>query len=268
MTEALKTGSRAAAPRPAPPPRGLGATDRRDAWWAGPLATGFVLAFFVVYATYRALVNRYFEVGPYISPFYSPNIEDWFGTTFAFSPAVFILWIPGLFRVTCYYYRKAYYRAFFLDPPACAVGEPRRSYQGETRLLRIQNLHRYVLYLAIPINIWLWVDAARAFYYDGRLGIGVGSLVLVLNSALLTSYTLSCHSFRHVIGGCFDCFYTSGARRIQHRFWKGASILNKNHMVYAWVSLFGVMAADFYVCLVASGAITDLNTWGTLAVRR
>ncbi len=30
-----------------------------------------------------------------------------------------VLWIPLGFRATCYYYRKAYYRAFFFDPPAC-----------------------------------------------------------------------------------------------------------------------------------------------------
>src|SRR5207249_11996266 len=128
-----------------------------------------------------------------------------------------------------------------------SVGEPRHKYQGETRLLLWQNLHRYVLYLAIPINVWLWIDAARAFYYQGRLGIGVGSLVLVVNSALLSCYTLSCHSFRHVIGGCLDCFYTARGRRIQHRLWRGASIMNQNPMVWAWVSLFGVMLADCYV---------------------
>ena len=31
-----------------------------------------------------------------------------------------------LFRLTCYYYRKAYYRSFWLSPPACAVAEPHR----------------------------------------------------------------------------------------------------------------------------------------------
>ena len=40
------------------------------------------------------------------------------------APAILVLWIQVLFRATCYYFRGAYYKAFFLDPPACAVGEP------------------------------------------------------------------------------------------------------------------------------------------------
>ncbi|MGH7378507.1 MAG: succinate dehydrogenase, partial [Candidatus Methylomirabilales bacterium] len=206
--------------------RGLGLTDRRDAWWVGPALTAGVLGFFVVYATFRALVNRDFHVGPYLSPFYSPNLEEWFGhdTRFAFSPAILILWIPGLFRVTCYYYRKAYYRAFFLDPPACAVGEARHAYHGETRFLLWQNAHRYALYLAVFINVWLWVDVVRAFFHGGRFGVGVGTAVLLANSALLTLYTLSCHSLRHLVGGCRDCFAATAAGNLQHRLWRASTL--------------------------------------------
>ena len=66
------------------------------------------------------------------------------------SPALFILPFPLLFRATCYYYRKAYYRAFFWDPPACAVSEvaPRKNYTGEREFpFILQNLHRYAFYL-------------------------------------------------------------------------------------------------------------------------
>ena len=59
-----------------------------------------------------------------ISPFYSPLILFLPPVLAWVSPAFLILWAPAGFRVTCYYYRKAYYRAFFLDPVACAVGEP------------------------------------------------------------------------------------------------------------------------------------------------
>ena len=54
-----------------------------------------------------------------------------------------ILWAPGGFRLTCYYYRGAYYKAFWADPPSCAVGEPRKSYWGERSFpLILQNVHR------------------------------------------------------------------------------------------------------------------------------
>ena len=45
-------------------------------------------------------------------------------------------------------------------------------------------------------------------------GIGVGTLVLAVNSALLSGYTLGCHSLRHLVGGGLDRFSRpSGADR-------------------------------------------------------
>ncbi|MEX2560099.1 MAG: hypothetical protein WD403_09295, partial [Pirellulales bacterium] len=123
----------------------LGRTQRRDAWWVGPLATGLGLGLFVVYATFRAFYNADYKVerpdsAYLLSPFYSPLLVlPWLPAWI--SPALLILWAPGGFRLTCYYYRKAYYRAYFLDPPACAVGEARgHGYRGETRMLVFQNL--------------------------------------------------------------------------------------------------------------------------------
>ncbi len=122
-----------------------------------------------------------------------------------------ILWMPGGFRLTCYYYRKAYYRAFFLDPPACAVGEPRNQYAGETRLLLFQNIHRYFLYVALVFIVILGYDAIHSFIWptaDGghTFGVSVGSLVLTTAAILLALYTFSCHSLRHLVGGNVDCF--------------------------------------------------------------
>src|SRR5688572_23153732 len=97
---------------------GLGRTERRDMWWVGPLLTGLGLGAFVVYATFRAFYNDHYQVvrpdsAYLLSPFYSPLIVfPWLPAWI--SPALLILWAPGGFRVTCYYYRKAYYRAFFL----------------------------------------------------------------------------------------------------------------------------------------------------------
>jgi hypothetical protein len=43
----------------------------------------------------------------------------WWPAALPFSAALLILWAPGGFRFTCYYYRGAYYKAFWQDPTAC-----------------------------------------------------------------------------------------------------------------------------------------------------
>jgi hypothetical protein len=254
----------------------FGATARKDAWWAGPVATGFGLGAFIVYATFRALSYKHYHLGMgtgvledhayLLSPFYSPLLvlPQWLSWI---SPAFLILWAPGGFRVTCYYYRKAYYRAFFLDPPGCAVGEPSRfcgiprgrNYKGETRLLLFQNLHRYFLYLALAFLGLLTLDVIHSCRWPDGFGVSVGSLVLAVNTALLTLYTVSCHSFRHLVGGRLDRFSRAPLGNLRHRLWSWASVLNEQHMFWAWASLISVMFADFYVWMVASGRITDIR---------
>src|SRR5579871_4140827 len=109
---------------PASQETGFGETQRTDNWWLGPFATGIGLACFVVYSTIRAVMNKEYEFGPLLSPFYSPDVAHWgVGLPSWLSPAFLILWAPGGFRMTCYYYRKAYYRAFVAHPYACAVSE-------------------------------------------------------------------------------------------------------------------------------------------------
>ena len=255
----------------------LGATHRRDAWWVGPLVTGLVLAGFGIYGTGRAIYNAEYDFGHgaksaavaaeahayLLSPFYSPLIIlPWLPSWI--SPAFLILWAPGGFRVSCYYYRKAYYRAFFLDPPGCAVGEGRKKYSGETRLFLFQNLHRYFLYVAILFLVMLSIDVVHAAIWPKSgggwtIGCSVGTLVLLMNVVLLSLYTFSCHSFRHLVGGNVDCFscVKFGAQRYQA--WKGVSFINQRHMQFAWISLFGVGLADLYVWMVASGRITDIR---------
>ena len=159
--------------------RGFGQTMRRDAWWVQPLVVFIVLASFLVYATWAAFQNRYFAFGNYLSPFYSPLLfsdsphawihggrPSWIPAFLPFSPALLILPFPAGFRLTCYYYRGAYYKSFWADPPNCTVGEPRKSYRGERFLpLVIQNVHRYFLYAALVFLVILASDAYKAMWF-------------------------------------------------------------------------------------------------------
>src|SRR5947209_7086909 len=175
---------------------GFGRTARIDRWWVGPSLAFAGLSAFVVYATWAALQGAHYTSGPYLSPMYSPELfgdspHSWFGPKPAwwpsfmpFSPAFLILWAPGGFRFTCYYYRGAYYKAFWADPPGCAVGEPRKSYWGEHSFpLIFQNIHRYFLYFAVLFLVFLWHDAWKAMWFDNgsggqTFGIGIGTIVL------------------------------------------------------------------------------------------
>jgi hypothetical protein len=240
----------------------FGQTARRDGWWRAPAATFVVLSAFIVYATWAALQGDHYEWGPYLSPFYSPLLfgpHSWLGAGPSWlprfvTPALVILWAPAGFRLTCYYYRGAYYKAFWADPPGCAVGEPRATYLGERSFpLILQNVHRYFLYLALAFIVILALDAWHAMWWDGRFGIGVGTLVLTANVVLLGSYTLGCHSLRHLVGGGKDL--RGGA--VQRSCYDCVSALNRRHMLFAWCSLFGVALADVYVRLCSMGVITD-----------
>jgi hypothetical protein len=241
---------------------------RTDRWWVQPLITAVALVAFIVYSTFRAFQNAHYFAEPYISPFYSPCLTtgcegDTFPKLFTgpswISPALYILIIPLGFRLTCYYYRKAYYRSFWLAPPACAVAEPHKRYTGETRFpLILQNVHRYFFYAGLVFNVILTYDAVLAFRdADGGWGhMGLGTLVLSANAVLLWLYSLSCHSCRHIVGGRLNHF---SRHPLRYRFWTVVSRLNAQHMRYAWISLFGVAFADFYVFLVASDTIADLR---------
>jgi hypothetical protein len=250
--------------------RSFGETSRRDPWWVKPALVFVGLSAFVVYATWAALQGEHYTVDGtnYLSPFYSPELwgpthHAWFGELpswwpdgLPYSPAIFILWAPAGFRMTCYYYRGAYYKAFWADPPSCAVGEPRKGYIGESSLpLILQNVHRYFLYVAVIFIGLLGWDAIKSFIFDGRFGVGVGSLVLTLNVVLLAGYTFGCHSMRHLLGGRSDCVSQSSCRT----FYQGCSSLNRRHGLWAWMSLFSVMFADVYVRLCSMGIWTDVR---------
>jgi hypothetical protein len=245
--------------------RGFGTTLRLDRWSVEPALIGIGFAAFIVYSLISSLLwlpefGVPYEVDGYLSPFFSPLIAPGFLPAW-FSPAILILWIPLGFRATCYYYRKAYYRSFFLDPPACAVGEPsiHKRYIGETRFpFILQNLHRFFLYLAFIPLAFLFLDVLLALRHDGQWRIGVGVVVLAVNVLLLAGFSFSCNSLRHVVGGNLDCFSCSRWNRTRHSLWQRVTRLNLAHSRWAWASLASVVIADAYVRMLGVGWIHDL----------
>ncbi len=235
-------------------PRSMFGTERKDNWWIGPLAVGIGLLIFGIYSTWAAWQGDHYQWGPYLSPFYSPLfILDWWPV----SPAFLILWVPLGFRATCYYYRKAYYRAFFLTPPACAVGGVSHNYRGERALFIFQNLHRLFLYLALALVVILTYDAWLSIQFQDGWGLGVGSIVLALNAAFLGFFTFGCNSLRHLVGGNVDCFSCVAFGKQRYFLWRIVSRFNAHHMEWAWISLFWVGFTDVYIRLVSMGIFTD-----------
>ena len=233
-------------------------------WWVEPVAIAVGFTLFVIYSTWSVIWSNGHSYGPYLSPFYSPVLRfSWWPLSSAF----LVAWVPLGFRASCYYYRKAYYRAYFWDPPACAIREPAhphifsRGYTGERRFPWIlNNFHRYFLYLALVVLGFLWWDTINAFHYNTGLYIGAGSVIMLVNVVLITLYTFSCHALRHWVGGsvnCFSCTFGGGTR---HGLWRGVSRLNPYHGAFAWYSLFSVVATDIYIRLVASGVFGHCAT--------
>src|SRR3990170_1324472 len=198
------------------------ATLRKDTWWLEPLLIVLGLGGFVVYTTWAGLQGAHYEYQNYLSPFYSPTL----------TPS----WWP---------------------PPACAVRDAHAGYTGETGFpLILQNLHRYFFYVATAFLIFLWYDAIYAFIFDGRFGIGLGSIIMVVNVALLSMYSFSCHSCRHLCGGCLDTFSSSPLR---YRLWRMVTGQNERHMLWAWLSLVSVALTDVYIRLLSMGILRDVR---------
>jgi len=246
-------------------------TLRPDRWWLLPAVYGLTLGVVGLYLVYAVFFqgtpkNPSYYWEPYISPMYSPCVTGncpsgagwgWFPSIAPVTPALIVIIFPAGLRATCYYYRKAYYRSFFLSPPACAVPEPYKRYKGESRFpLIVQNVHRYFFYITLLFNGVLTYDAVIAFRdHQGHWGhMGLGTLVLIINAALLWLYNASCHSCRHAIGGRLRHF---SKHPIRYKLWSWATPLNARHGQIAWVSLVWVALTDLYVRLVANGAIVD-----------
>ncbi len=282
-------------PQALPTPRALGQSSRIDRWWVQPLVVFLGFLAFIIYATWAGLqgVNYYVPGTHYLSPMYSPVIFDswqiapgrsghaWFGpwpdwlprnvifSWAALTPAALVLWGPAGFRFTCYYYRGAYYKAWWGDPLNCTIGEPgfrAKNYRGEQKLpLILQNIHRYFFYVAAIFVLLLSYDGIISYFFPvtdaagathTRFGIGVGSLVLTINPILLGGYTFGCHAYRHLVGGRKDRLSELGGRK---KIYDCVSCLNRRHMMWAWLSLVWVGFTDFYVRMVAAGHWHDFR---------
>jgi hypothetical protein len=263
MTQAAVSSSRTRAQIP-------DRTLRKDPWWRAPAVTAILLTIWVTYATVHVFLGHWYWVPQYhyLTPFYSPCISG----ECAPGSSTLGQWLPAIppiipyalvslpfvlgFRLSCYYYRRAYYRAFWRAPAACAVREPHARYTGETRFpLIMQNLHRYFFYMVILISVLNTYDLAQAFRGpDGNFGIGLGSLIMLINVVGLWGYTLSCHSCRHITGGRLRNFSKHPAR---YWIWTQISKLNARHMQLAWLTLGTLMLTDLYVWLVSAGVFSD-----------
>jgi hypothetical protein len=247
-------------------------TLRTDRWWWPPLYTVVGLSAWVIYATVRVFMQAdYFKEGAgfhYLTPFYSPCVSDGcvpaaaeFGRFLPDSPLIpfAALSLPFLllFRLTCYYYRRAYYRSFWASPPACAVPDGHKTYKGETRFpLIFQNAHRYAFYAAIIISLINTWDAIRAFWGTDGFGFGLGNLVLIVNVVMLWAYTASCHSCRHIMGGRLKHF---SKHPLRYKAWSFVSTLNTRHMQLAWITLGTLALTDFYVMAISANWFSDLR---------
>ena len=246
---------------------------RTDRWWWPPAITVLGLGAWLTYSVTRVFLQENYWVADYnyLTPYYSPCVSEGcipeaahFGT---FLPDVW--WMPYaalslpfllLFRLTCYYYRKAYYRAFWASPPACAVAEPHGKYSGETRFpLLGQNLHRYAFYAAVLISLINTYDAILAFHSPSGFGFGLGNLILLGNVAMLWAYTVSCHSCRHIVGGRIRHF---SAHPLRYKAWSFVSKLNGRHMELAWITLGTLALTDFYIMALSAGWFSDLRFVG------
>ena len=254
------------------PQHHLGWTSRQDLWWAKPSLVFIALSAFVAYSVWAAIQGSDYRWGPYLSPFYSPELfgstRSWFGSKpgwwpawLLWSPAILVLWAPAGLRLTCYYYRGAYYKAFWVDPPSCAVGESRTRYRGENFFpLLVQNIHRYFAYLGVVYLIFLAHDCWEAFWFTNRtargvtFGIGIGTIVLLVNLGLLIGYTFGCYSLRHLLGGRLKLLSECPLRAW---LYTNSYALNRRHTNWAWISLCVVAFADFYVRMCAMGLIRD-----------
>lgn len=177
-----------------------------------------------------------------------------------YSPTVAVLPFVGLFRMTCYAYRKDYHRHVFNHPRNCEVGFRAefkgREYTGETRFFRLENLHRYFVYFAVAILPFFYYDLYLSMAYQPGFTLTLGGLLLIVNTAFVTLYTFSCHAIRHLVGGNIDCF--SCQHNTRNKIFNGQTLLNNHHETFAWLSLTMFFLVDLFIRATMAGVIPNI----------
>ncbi len=190
------------------------------------------------------------EISGYIDPFYSPTI--------------LILPFVGLYRLTCYAYRKDYNRHIFKHPIGCdlinRLDSRERTYTGETSgLFKIENLHRYFLYVSILIVPFFYYDFYTSLFINNIFVFRLGSVLLLINAIFITLYVLSCHSLRSLIGGRKDCYSCMNYGTKIKSMYDKQSWLNKHHEQLAWISLVFIIFVDLYLRGLTAGMPLDIT---------
>ena len=244
-------------------PKGLFKTRRKDLWWVKPVSQGLLLTVFIIYSIWSMFTVKGSSYEQYRSPIYAVSEVGFSWWPSNLSPALLLIWAPIGFRATCYYARKVYYRAFLLDPPACAVEElrsPKKEYKGETILPWVlNNLHRYFWYAAVILLVIHWYELIfHTIYYEGEILVGLGTLLLFLDVTFLSLYVFSCHAGKHFLFGGRDCYSCSKFGLLRYKTWNSIKRINVDHHAYFWLSLISVLVVDIYIRLLSAGKITEI----------
>ncbi len=260
------------------PRRSFGQTMRPDAWWAQPL-----LVFLGLGAFHRLLHlggvsgdELLFRAVP-LAVLFAGNFRRFAaqlvwtetglvaGAGLLFSPALLILWAPGGFRLTCYYYRGAYYKAFLgrsagLHRRRTAQDVSRRALVSahHAECASLLSLSRAHLHRASSlIDVWKAMWFADPATGKTSFGIGVGTIVLAINVVLARRLHLwlsfAAPSRRRISRSTF------ASRRPAISAYRCVSCLNRRHMLWAWMSLFWVGFSDLYVRLCSMGVWHDFR---------
>ena len=113
-----------------------------------------------------------------------------------------------------------------------------------------------MLYLAIIILSMKYYDVVHTMQFSGSWGLSVGTFVLAIESFLLTMYVISCHAFRHLVGGSLKQ-WRGGASSIAGR-------ISDSLVVIMFITIYGFghlwpwfFLGDLFVMAVAEGLISD-----------
>ena len=247
--------------------RGFGRTDRIDYWWTEPVWMAVALTAALIYTAVRVVMwdgSIHYDDHRVTSPIFSPDVLHMLHITNHpgwMNSAMLILWIPFGFRGTCYYMRRVYHRTFFQNPTGCMVSKPGISYtvdyKGEKGLFILNNIHRYMLYLAILVLSVKFYDVLLTTRFDdGSRAVSIGTMVLGIEAFLLFMYVASCHAFRHLFGGGMDQ-WRGGISGIFGSIYRWVSGVNVHHAFWFWTSLAMVFLGDLFVWAVAEEFISD-----------